>query len=108
MPPYAAWFKSMQRAFINSWDVSDATCDIEIDGDVVIFVAKVKHAWQINSDDYSALAKKYHIDIKGKCYECNLNFAEEFEYNSNGDEVFYKQHRFENYRWECECPTLGG
>lgn len=37
-----------------------------------------------------------------------MEFAEEFEYNSNGDEVLYKVHEYDDYTWECECPTLGG
>ena len=54
------------------------------------------------------LKKKYKLDIKGKCYEKGMEFIEEFEYNSNGDEILYDVHEFEDYTWECECPTLGG
>ena len=54
------------------------------------------------------LRKKYKLDIKGKCYEKGMEFIEEFEYNSNGDEILYDVHEFEDYTWECECPTLGG
>lgn len=33
---------------------------------------------------------------------------DEFEVNNKGEVVFYKEHKFNDYFWECECPTLGG
>ena len=52
--------------------------------------------------------KKYNLDIRGKCYEAGCNFVEEFEVNRCGEDVFYKVYEFNDYYWECECPTLGG
>lgn len=73
-----------------------------------IFAIKIKNAWNVIGQGYDNLAKKYKLDIKGKCYERGMEFVEEFEYNSNGAEILYKVHEFKNYQWECECPTLGG
>ena len=73
-----------------------------------VFSIKINHAWNVCRQGYTELAKKYKLDIKGKCYEKGMEFIEEFEYNSNGDEILYDVHEFEDYTWECECPTLGG
>lgn len=111
MTPHAAWFKSMNRSYISPYDVTEATSDIEINDGFVIFAAKVRHAWQINPDEYSAIAKKYHIDIRGKCYEKGMLFTEEFEFSRNGEQLSYKIEKFkkqELWDWVCECPTLGG
>lgn len=101
--------KSLKRAYILDNDLADSNGGIYLDDNGIgIFIAKINHAWNVDRQGYPELAKKYKLDIRGKCYECLMNFAEEFEYNSNGDEVIYKVHEFEDYIWECECPTLGG
>lgn len=101
------FLNSLRRAVIES----DSDCEDYIcfdDNDIGIFAIKIKNAWNVIGQGYDELAKKYKLDIKGKCYERGMEFIEEFEYNSNGDEILYKVHEFTNYQWECECPTLGG
>ncbi|WP_418369418.1 hypothetical protein [Veillonella parvula] len=111
IPPYVAWFKSVHRSYIARCDIPEATSDIEIDSDFVIFTAKVRHAWQVDMNGYSAIAKKYNIDIRGKCYEKGMLFTEGFEFSRNGEQLSYEIKKFkkqELWDWECECPTLGG
>lgn len=101
--------KSLKKAYISDNDLTDSNGGIYLnDNGIGVFIVKINHAWNVDRQGYPELAKKYKLDIRGKCYECLMNFAEEFEYNSNGDEVLYKVHEFEDYIWECECPTLGG
>lgn len=78
------------------------------DNGVGIFAIKLCHAWNVYRQDYEELAKEYNLDIKGKCYERGLEFIEEFEVNNKGEVVLYEVHKFDDYYWECECPTLGG
>lgn len=107
IPNRDTFLKSLRRAFVEG----NNDCDDYIyfdDNDIGILVIKIKNAWSVEGQGYSELAKKYKLDIRGKCYECGMNFAEEFEYNSNGDKILYKVHKFTDYQWECECPTLGG
>jgi hypothetical protein len=107
IPDRDIFLNSLRRAFVDG----NTDCDDYIyfnDNNVGIFVIKIKHAWCVEGHGYPELAAKYKLDIRGKCYECGMNFAEEFEYNSNGDEILYKVHKFDDYQWECECPTLGG
>lgn len=105
----STFFNSLRRAYIKDNDLADSNGGIYLnDNGIGVFIAKINHAWNVDRQGYPELAKKYKLDIRGKCYECLMDFAEEFEYNSNGDEVLYKVHEFEDYIWECECPTLGG
>jgi hypothetical protein len=103
------FLNSLVRSYVSAEDAKNSDDYICFGEDGLgVFCIKIKHAWCVNRQGYPKLAKKYGLDIRGKCYECGMNFAEEFEYKSNGDEVLYNVHEFEDYIWECECPTLGG
>lgn len=107
IPDRYIFLNSLRRAYVDG----NKDCDDYIyfdDNDIGIFVIKIKHAWSVTGQGYPELAEKYKLDIRGKCYECGMNFAEEFEYKSNGVQTLYEVHKFEDYTWECECPTLGG
>lgn len=107
IPDRYIFLNSLRRAYVDG----NKDCDDYIyfdDNDIGIFAIKIKNAWNVQGQGYDKLAKKYKLDIKGKCYERGMEFIEEFEYNSNGDEILYKVHEFDDYTWECECPTLGG
>ena len=103
------FLKSLVRTYVDDNDVSRANYEIFSDDDGIgIFVIKLCHAWNVQRQGYNELAKKYNLDIRGKCYELGCEFVEEFEVNNRGEDVFYKVHEFNDYTWECECPTLGG
>lgn len=107
IPDKYIFLNSLRRAYVECNNDYD-DCIYLNDDDVGIFAIKIKNAWSTIGQGYDNLAKKYKLDIKGKCYERVMEFIEEFEYNSNGDEILYKVYEFTNYQWECECPTLGG
>lgn len=100
--------KSLVRAIVEKDDLELANYDIWTKREYALLAVKIQHAWNVKRQGYAELAKKYDVDIKGKCYEKGMLFTEEFEYNSNGEEVFYKVCEYDDYIWECECPTLGG
>lgn len=100
---------SLVRTYIDHNDTPEANEEVFCDSNGVgIFVIKLCHAWNVDRQGYEELAKKYNLDIKGKCYERGMEFVEEFEVNNKGEVVLYEVHEFDNYCWECECPTLGG
>lgn len=109
IPAKYIFLSSLRRAYVDNDAVEVANdCVCFNDDGLSVFIVKINHAWSVTRQGYPELAKKYKLDIRGKCYERGMEFVEEFEYNSNGDEVLYKVHEFEDYIWECECPTLGG
>lgn len=107
IPDKYIFLNSLRRAYVECNNDYDDYIYLN-DDNIGIFAIKIKNAWSVIGQGYDNLAQKYKLDIKGKCYERGLEFIEEFEYNSNGDEILYKIHEFTNYQWECECPTLGG
>lgn len=100
--------RSLVRAIVEVADIEHANYSIWTNNEKALFIIKINHAWNVSRQGYSDFAKKYKLDIKGKCYESGMCFTEEFEYNSNGEELFYKVREYDDYLWECECPTLGG
>lgn len=107
IPTRSTFLKSLRRAYVKGDNDYDDYIYLN-DDNIGIFAIKIKNAWNVIGQGYDNLAKKYKLDIKGKCYERGMEFVEDFEYNSNGAEILYKVHEFKNYQWECECPTLGG
>ena len=109
IPAKYIFLPSLRRAYVDNDAVEDANdCVCLNDVGVGVFIVKINHAWSVTRQGYPEFANKYGLDIRGKCYEQGMEFAEEFEYKSNGVQTFYKVHEFEDYTWECECPTLGG
>ena len=109
IPERTVFLKSLYRSCVYSGDVEEANDSIILNEEGVgIFIVKIHHAWSVSGQGYVELAKKYNLDIKGKCYERGLKFIEEFEINNKGEVVHYKEHKLQDYCWECECPTLGG
>lgn len=103
------FLKSLVRTYIDYDDTAEANDEIFCnDNGIGIFAIKLCHAWNVGRQGYEELAKAYNLDIKGKCYERGMEFVEEFEVNNKGDVVLYEVHKFDDYYWECECPTLGG
>lgn len=106
------FFKSLLRTYAESDDVADANDEIfPNDKGIGIFKIKLNHAWNVDRQGYHELAKKYNLDIRGKCYENGMLFTEEFEYSRSGERIVYKVEEFkqqELWEWVCECPTLGG
>lgn len=108
IPERTVFLKSLYRSCVYSDDVEEANDSIILNEEGIgIFIVKIHHAWSVAGQGYVELAKKYNLDIKGKCYERGMEFVEEFEINNKGEVVLYKEHKFKDYYWECECPTLG-
>ena len=109
IPAKYIFLQSLRRAYVDNDAIEDANNCVCFDcDDIGVFVVKINHAWSVTRQGYPELAAKYELDVRGKCYERGMEFAEEFEYKSNGVQTLYKVHEFEDYTWECECPTLGG
>lgn len=103
------FIKSLARTYADVEDIASANYEVFCDDDgIAIFTIKLHHAWYVQRQGYSELAKKYRLDIRGKCYECGCEFTEEFEFDNTGKEILYAVQKFNDYFWECECPTLGG
>ena len=108
IPAKYIFLPSLRRAYVDNDAVEEANDCVCLNEDGIgVFTVKINHAWSVTGQGYPEFVAKYKLDVRGKCYERVMEFAEEFEYKSNGVQTLYKVHEFEDYIWECECPTLG-
>ena len=63
--------------------------------------------WGIIPDEFIALSKTCGVDIRGKFYECGMEFTQEIEV-IDGDLTLWKELDYKDYEWECENPYWGG
>jgi len=70
IPERTVFLKSLYRSCVYSDDVEEGNDPIILNEEWVgILIVKIHHAWSVSGQGYEKLAKKYNIDIKGKCYE---------------------------------------
>lgn len=98
-----AYIKGTCRNFteenhINVWKRKDGTACIAI---------HIKGAWDIESDTYIELAKKYNVDIKIEAFERGMEFSR-FILVENGELKEDKEIEYDDYVWDCVMPNLGG
>ena len=78
------------------------------DDDVMIYCfAEMKAAWDIEAKPLAELSKEYNIDMKIYAYERGMEFNRDIEIIA-GEIIRDNVIEFDDYLWECDCPTLGG
>ena len=66
-----------------------------------------KFAWAADAEELSALCKKYSVDMKLYAFEKGMGFNQDILIV--GKEILRDNRiAFEDYNWECICPTVGG
>lgn len=59
------FLNSLRRAYISSDDLADSNSGVYVDCDgICVFIAKIKHAWNIDGQGYHELAKKIQFRYK--------------------------------------------
>lgn len=72
-----------------------------------IGVITVKQAWDIDPEDFLAIAKKYGIDIRIQAFEKGMEFARDVEI-VGGEITKDETIRYDDYVWDCPMPKMGG
>ena len=89
-----------RRAFITGnyvyWDGAYDTVAIE-----------VKQAWRFDADSYVEISKKYGLDVRLYGFECGGEFSQEIEV-IGGKLIYDNEITYENWKWECPMPNMGG
>ena len=98
-----AYIKGTRRNFteediINVWERKDGTACVAF---------HIKGAWNIESNPYIELAKKYNVDIKIEAFEKGMEFSR-FILIENGELKEDKKIEYADYVWDCVMPNLGG
>lgn len=64
-------------------------------------------AWGIDTETLVRLSKEYQIDIKIYAFERGMKFNLDFEVHK-GELIKDLEVTFDDYEWDCPCPTMGG
>lgn len=98
------WIEGTRRGFVNDLDVSFK--DYE-DDSIHAIALDVKFAWGISADDLLKICKNYNVDMKIHGFEQGMQFNQIIEI-IDGKILKDEELHFEDYRWECICPNMGG
>lgn len=97
-----AYIEGTSRNFVNE-DTYYSYCE---DNNVKLAL-HIKAAWDFESKPFLEMAKKYNLDFRFYGFECGMQFNREVIIE-NGELITDNEIKYDNYFWECPCPTLGG
>lgn len=98
------WIEGTTRGF-----VENLYADFSFVEDDEIFTATLdaKFAWAADVEELLTLCKKYSIDMKLYAFEKGMEFNQDILI-VDGEIINNLTIKFEDYNWECLCPTVGG
>lgn len=97
------WIKGTHRGFVVDLDVY---FDDE-DEDKITHCFETRFAWAIEAKPLAEISKKYSVDLKIYAFERGMEFNQDIEI-IDGEIVKDEEIQFDDYQWECVCPTMGG
>lgn len=72
-----------------------------------IYYLPIKQAWNFEPGDFIYISKTYNLDLRITGFERGMGYDQEIEV-INGVVTIAKSNEYNDYWWECPCPTLGG
>lgn len=98
------WIEGTTRGF-----VENLYADFSFVEDDETFTATLdaKFAWAADVEELLALCQKYEVDMKLYAFEKGMEFNQDILIVS-GIILRNFDIKFEDYNWECICPTVGG
>lgn len=72
-----------------------------------ITIVKFEQAWDVRTEDWIALSKKYDLDFRIYTFECGGQFCREVEV-IKGELTIDKTIKYDDWYWECPMPDMGG
>ena len=98
------WIEGTTRGFVENLYVNFSDCE---DGETFTALFDAKFAWAADAEELSAVCKKYSVDMKLYAFEKGMEFNQDILI-LDGEIRRDNAIRFEDYEWECICPTVGG
>lgn len=77
------------------------------DDEIKIICLECKFAWGISAEELQETCQKYGVDMNIYAFECGMEFNQHIEIVT-GKIVKDLEIQFDNYKWECPCPNIGG
>ena len=72
-----------------------------------VLLLNARFAWCIFPEELQKICKEYGVDMKITAFERGAEFVQELEI-VNGEIIQSKEIEYDDYRWDCPCPLLGG
>ena len=98
------WIEGTNRGFVENLLVDFSFVE---DEETFTAVLDTKFAWAADAEELLALCKKYSVDMKLYAFEKGNEFNQD-SLIVDGQILRDNRIAFEDYNWECICPTLGG
>ena len=77
------------------------------DDETFTAILDAKFAWAADAEELLASCKKYSVNMKLYAFEKGSEFNQDILI-VGGEILKNDRIAFEDYNWECICPTLGG
>lgn len=99
------WMKDSRRHFIEpSYGIEAYASSKE---ENAIMIAPMKAAWAIDTIYLQDISNKYNVDLKIFAFESGAEFCQDIEVHK-GEIILDETITYDDYQWECVCPTIGG
>ena len=98
------WIEGTDKGFVENLYVDFSFVE---DDETFTAVFDSKFAWTADAGELLALCEKYDVDMKLYAFEKGMGFNQDILIV---DKEILRDNRiaFEDYNWECICPTVGG
>nr|DAR90896.1 MAG TPA: hypothetical protein [Caudoviricetes sp.] len=100
----SCWIEGTTRGFVENLYADFSFVE---DDETFTAVLDAKFAWAADAEELSALCKKYSVDMKLYAFEKGMGFNQDILI-VKGEIINNLTINFEDYNWECICPTVGG
>ncbi len=102
---YHFYIKGTTRGFVEQIEID--MCFLNEEREKPILMLDVKFSWAVNVEELSKISKKYDVDLKIYTFEKGMEFNQDIEI-IKGKIVKDVEMKFDDYEWDCICPSLGG
>ena len=100
----SCWIEGTTRGFVENLYVDFSFVE---DDETFTATLDAKFAWAADADELLAVCKKYSVDMKLYAFEKGMGFNQDILI-VKGEIINNLTINFEDYNWECICPTVGG
>ena len=98
------WIEGTTRGFVENLYAEFSFVE---DDETFTATLDAKFAWAADAEELLASCKKYSVNMKLYAFEKGMGFNQDILI-VKGEIINNLTINFEDYNWECICPTVGG
>ena len=98
------WIEGTDRGFVENLCVDFSFVE---DDETFTALLDTRFAYGVDAEELLTLCRKYSIDMKLYAFEKGMEFNQDILI-VDGEIINNLTIKFEDYGWECICPTVGG